>query len=336
MQAFLKKHLKRRAGGVLILALLTALLLGSVPEMRAEALDALGVRAVVSVLQRESNLPDERVVVTGAENATLDTALEAGKKVTLTHGEAEEYASTRSGERVRELLRRLRISLAPMEMVLVHVDEEITVEVGSDLTWYEAAREAVAHTTVYTTTARLPKGETELIEPGTDGTRDVTYEVVYSAGRVVSRQAVAEENNTAVPARAYLGTRVEEAQVGDTVASVVYEADGGGYLVMASGDTLHFTKAVEVKCTAYTAGYDGVDTCTATGTTVRRGVVAVDKRVFPLGSKLFVDIKSDAFEYGMAYAEDTGMRGEKLDLYMDSYDECIQFGVRRAVAYVLG
>ena len=76
-------------------------------------------------------------------------------------------------------------------------------------------------------------------------------------------------------------------------------------------------------------------TRTATGTTVHRGVVAVDKRVFRLGSALCVDVKSNAFQYGMAYAEDTGMRGEKLDLYMDSYEECIQFGVRKATVYVL-
>lgn len=338
MQAFCKKHPgQRRAGGVIALALFALLLIGSIPELRAEALDTLSGGAVVSVLARESNLPSDRVVVTGEEGASLDTLLPADTKVTVIHGETVEYASVRSGERVSALLRRLRISLAPMELVLVTIaDDAVAVEVGSDLTWYETAREVAAHTTVYTTTSRLAKGETELIEPGVDGTRDVTYEVVYSAGHIVSRQAVAEENNTSVPERAYLGTLVTEAQAGDTVSSVIREADGGGYLVMASGDTLRFTKAVEVRCTAYTAGYDGVDTCTATGTTVRRGVVAADKRVFPLGSKLFVDVDSDGFSYGMAYVEDTGMRGEKLDLYMDSYEECILFGVRRAVAYVLG
>ena len=27
--------------------------------------------------------------------------------------------------------------------------------------------------------------------------------------------------------------------------------------------------------------------------------------------------------------------GEKIDLYMDSYNECIQFGLRSSVAYIL-
>ena len=110
-----------------------------------------------------------------------------------------------------------------------------------------------------------------------DGTREVVYEVVYADGELVSRQAVAEQNNTSVTEYAYVGTLVKEAQAGDTIASVVKNSDGSGYLLMQSGDALHFTGSMEVKCTAYTTGYDGVGTITATGTTVAHGCVAVDK-----------------------------------------------------------
>ncbi len=338
MRTILKKCFSRqRVRRAAFLALFTAVvLLNGSPELRADALYLLADSGTVSVLDAETAIPQERVIVTGAQSADIEVALPAGEKVTVTHGDAVEYATTRSGERVSELLRRLQITVSPLEMVLVDVSgEEVAITVDSDFTYYETASETVEHTTLYTPTGRLPKGEVEVVQQGIDGVRDVVYEVVYADGQLVSRQAVAESGNTSVAELAYLGTRVSEAQEGDTVSSVVYEADGSGYLLMASGDSLHFSRAVEVKCTAYTAGYDGVDTCTATGTTVRRGVVAVDKRVFPLGSRLYVDIKSSAFSYGMAYAEDTGMRGEKLDLYMDSYDECILFGVRKAVAYVL-
>ena len=40
-------------------------------------------------------------------------------------------------------------------------------------------------------------------------------------------------------------------------------------------------------------------------------------------------VSNDGYcDYGMAVAEDTGVRGNTIDLYMDSYNECIQFGVR--------
>ena len=338
MRTVLEKSFSRqRCRRALFLALFTAVLvLNGSPELRANALYLLADSGTVSVLDSETAIPQERVIVTGAQSADVEVALPTGEKVTVQHGEDVQYATTRSGESVSVLLRRLQISVSPLEMVLVDVSgEEVSITVGSDFTYYETASESVEHTTLYTPTGRLPKGEIEVVQQGIDGVRDVVYEVVYADGQLVSRQAVAESGNTSVTELAYLGTRVSEAQEGDTVSSVVYESDGSGYLLMASGDSLHFSKAVEVKCTAYTSGYDGVGTRTATGTTARRGVVAVDKRVFPLGTKLFVDIKSSAFDYGMAYAEDTGMRGEKLDLYMDSYDECIQFGVRKAVAYVL-
>ena len=338
MRTVLKKCFSRqhvRMAAFLALFAVVVVLNGS-PELRADALYLLADSGTVSVLDTQTAIPQERVIVTGAQDADAALVLSAGERVTVTHGGRVEYATTRADECVSALLSRLQISVSPLELVLVDVSGgEVTVSVGSDITYYETASEPVEHTTIYTPTGRLEKGEVEVVQQGIDGAREVVYEVVYADGQLVSRQAVAESGNTSVAELAYLGTRVSEAQEGDTVSSVIYESDGSGYLLMTSGDSLHFSRAVEVRCTAYTAGYDGVDTCTATGTTVRRGVVAVDKRVFPLGSKLFVDIKSNAFDYGMAYAEDTGMRGEKLDLYMDSYDECIQFGVRKAVAYVL-
>lgn len=57
---------------------------------------------------------------------------------------------------------------------------------------------------------------------------------------------------------------------------------------MKSGDSVHFSGSMKVTCTAYTAGYGGVGTRTATGTTVHVGTVAVDKKVIPLGTEMFI------------------------------------------------
>mgnify|MGYP000755746874 FL=1 len=85
---------------------------------------------------------------------------------------------------------------------------------------------------------------------------------------------------------------------------------------------------MKVTCTAYTAGYGGVGTRTATGTTVRVGTVAVDKKVIPLGTEMFI-VGSTGYTYGNAVAEDTGVRGAAVDLYMNTYQECKQFGLQR-------
>ena len=39
--------------------------------------------------------------------------------------------------------------------------------------------------------------------------------------------------------------------------------------------------------------------------------------------------------YGVAVAEDTGVRGNVVDLYYDTYQECISFGRRAATVFIL-
>lgn len=317
----------------MLFALLVALVLtvDTVPGLRAGAIDLLAEERAAA-----EPVTAERVILVGAAESAEELRLDAGRKVTLTCGEVVQYATTRSGESVQALLARMDASLLPMELVKVDLtDAEIRVEIASSFTYYETVREPSAHGVTYTQTYELPKGEQRLASSGADGMRDVVYEVVYADGQLASRQAVLEENDTSIPAVIEVGTCVKQAQAGDKVVSVVTKDDGSGYLLLKSGDALHFSRAIEVKCTAYTKGYGGVGTRTATGTTVRRGVVAVDKSVIPLGSSLYVDVQGAGVEYGMASAEDTGVRGAKLDLYMDTYNECKQFGVRQAVAYVL-
>jgi len=70
---------------------------------------------------------------------------------------------------------------------------------------------------------------------------------------------------------------------------------------------------------------------TATGTWPSRGTVAVDPRVIPLGTELHIE------GYGAAVAVDTGgaIVGDKLDLYMDSVDECRQWGRQKVEVRVV-
>ena len=76
-----------------------------------------------------------------------------------------------------------------------------------------------------------------------------------------------------------------------------------------------------------------VGTVTATGTKVHVGCVAGDRRVIPLGTKMFV--ASKGYTYGMGKAEDTGVLGKSVDLYMNSYRDCMNFGVRSTTVYIL-
>jgi len=63
-------------------------------------------------------------------------------------------------------------------------------------------------------------------------------------------------------------------------------------------------------------------------------VVAVDKKVIPLGTRMYI-VTDDGIVYGLSVAEDTGVKGNKVDLYDETYEQCINFGRRACTVYIL-
>jgi 3D (Asp-Asp-Asp) domain-containing protein len=74
---------------------------------------------------------------------------------------------------------------------------------------------------------------------------------------------------------------------------------------------------------------------TASGGGVRRGIVAADPRVLPLGTKIFVNAGSYSGTYTVT---DTGgvIKGNILDIWVPSCSEAIGFGRRSISVSVLG
>jgi 3D (Asp-Asp-Asp) domain-containing protein len=73
---------------------------------------------------------------------------------------------------------------------------------------------------------------------------------------------------------------------------------------------------------------------TASGTYVRRGVIAADPRVIPLGSV----VQINAGKYSGVYSvRDTGrlIKGNIVDLWVPSYNEAVQFGRRKVTVQIL-
>lgn len=93
-------------------------------------------------------------------------------------------------------------------------------------------------------------------------------------------------------------------------------------------------RVIVMQATAYdpTAGSK-----TAMGTRARVGAVAVDPRVIPLGSKLYIESMDGFASYGYATAEDTGgaIKGNRIDLFYNSNAEANRFGRRNVRVYVL-
>jgi len=92
----------------------------------------------------------------------------------------------------------------------------------------------------------------------------------------------------------------------------------------------------EMVATAYYAfGSGGNDIngngITATGLRARKGIVAVDPRIIPLGTKLFIP------GYGEALAADTGgwIKNYRVDLCFETLEDCFNFGRRKIRVYLV-
>ena len=335
----MKRSARSRKRSFTALALACALCAGTFAMVHADALYILtGAGDETVLLDETAEAPDfsSQMVYVGSGANGYELTLKAGRPVRIQYGNTI-LGTTAQGETVSELLARFDIIPGPLDGVLVDIGESrITLTVGSDLTYYEARTRTQGYETQRVATPDLLQGQEEVVQAGKIGISTDIYEVVWSNGHEISRQWVEQTESTAVTKIIRYGTSVTSVDPSDKLVNVSTGSDGSGVLTFASGATMKFSQARTMKCTAYTAGHDGVGTRTATGTTVHRGTVAVDKRYIPLGTRMFIVTEKGSYVYGMAKAEDTGMRGDnKLDLYMDTYAECINFGRRNCKVYIL-
>ena len=335
----MKRSARSRKRSFTALALACALCAGTFAMVHADALYILtGAGDEAVLLDETAEAPDfsSQMVYVGSGANGYELTLKAGRPVRIQYGNTI-LGTTAQGETVSELLARFDIIPGPLDGVLVDIGESrITLTVGSDLTYYEARTRTQGYETQRVATPDLLQGQEEVVQAGKIGISTDIYEVVWSNGHEISRQWVEQTESTAVTEIIRYGTSVTPVDPSDKLVNVSTGSDGSGVLTFASGATMKFSQARTMKCTAYTAGHDGVGTRTATGTTVHRGTVAVDQRYIPLGTRMFIVTEKGSYVYGMAKAEDTGMRGDnKLDLYMDTYAECINFGRRDCKVYIL-
>jgi 3D (Asp-Asp-Asp) domain-containing protein len=151
--------------------------------------------------------------------------------------------------------------------------------------------------------------------PMREGVEARTVHVWFSDGRLVARDPLAwTVVRKPVPRIVGVGTRPP----------------------IGAPDALLDKDSMILEATAYYPGPrnygGGVGIRTATGMLAQRGVVAVDPAVIPLGTRVYVE------GYGGAIAADTGgaIRGKRIDLCFNTYEEAIRFGRRPVRVYIFG
>jgi len=208
------------------------------------------------------------------------------------------------GQTVGEVLEEAGVGLQGMDRVMPRVDQPVRVGMTIRVTTVREITETVVLPIEYVSfiqyDSQLAKGQREIAQGGENGAVRQEFRVRFTNGRETRRELVGESITAAKDEIVSVGTYVRPAPVA-VAAAVAPPAPVGD---MACSRTLN------VYATWYSAASAGGSGVTATGTGVYKGIVAVDPRVIPLGTRMYIP------GYGYATAADTGsgILGNHIDL----------------------
>ncbi len=254
--------------------------------------------------------------------------------VTVQSDESEMVLCLQAGSTVQDVVAASGVTLGEQDMLTVEEDSFITdgLVVAVTRVAYKEYQKTfkVAYTTEVRYTSELRQGASKVQQEGKAGVRTVTYRDRVENGEVISTETVKEEVTTQPVKKIILkGTKV-----GNVVSEAPFDI-----ALDSAGQPLKYAKKLTGKATAYTTDRGDSGAYTSTGSRTRVGIVAVDPRVIPYGTKLWIVSEDGRQVYGYAVAGDTGgavCSGKVLvDLYYDTYGECTKFGRRTMNVYIL-
>jgi len=170
-----------------------------------------------------------------------------------------------------------------------------------------------------------------ITDPGRAGRREVSYTIFYYDGREVGRRRRAKVIEPMTPTRAVFFTQHYEGD-GPTIEQILEMRLKPSDLHVPP---MRYREIVTMESTAYEPGPRSCGRFasgnTSAGYKAGYGVVAVDPKVIPMHTRLYIS------GYGYAVAGDVGsaIKGNRIDLGFLTVDECIQYGRRDVEVYIL-
>ena len=174
-------------------------------------------------------------------------------------------------------------------------------------------RMPIPYPTLRRSNSELCDGLSKTIRTGINGEKLCIYRVCIKDGKEIKRELVSSKIlKKPVPEVIAIGNR------GDLPSR--------GYF--SGRNTLIMIATAYSPAASDNGGYSGG---TATGIKVGHGVVAVDPKYIPLGTRLYIE------GYGYAIAADTGraIQGDRIDLGFKNRQEASNFGRRKVIVHIL-
>jgi uncharacterized protein YabE (DUF348 family) len=251
----------------------------------------------------------------------MEIEVERSKAVTV-QVDGRTVRTRTHNERVGDVLADLSIVLTGQDYTKppldAPLDDQATVRVVRVTERFMIEQEPIPYESVWRPDPTLEIDHEKLLQEGAPGVRERRYLIRYENGQEVSRTL--ENEYVAVPPTTHVrgyGTKI------------VVRA------LNTSSGAVEYWRKIRMLATSYSASTSGVSPSnphygrTATGLTMRGGIVAVDPRMISLGSRVYVP------GYGVGLAGDTGgaIKGKRIDLGFD--DSNLELWYRWVDVYLL-
>lgn len=182
----------------------------------------------------------------------------------------------------------------------------------------------------------------KVIQQGKDGLKEVTYKVKYQNDIEISRTVIKEE---------IVKKAVNKiVQVTTTTSRSNTERVGSTSVAQAAASASALAKKVEgitpivktLNTSAYTASTCGKKPTdkgygkTASGAMAKSWYTVAAGKGYPMGTVIYIPAMKNKPNGGWFVVQDRGgaISNNKLDIYMSTYNECIQFGRKNLECYI--
>jgi 3D (Asp-Asp-Asp) domain-containing protein len=213
---------------------------------------------------------------------------------------------------VREALESAGIAVNKKDKIYPPLNSKIypnmKITLSTCKTEIKVVKIPIPYKTIYEKNKMLEKGKVINFRKGSDGVLEKRFLVTYYGGEKISQKEISEK--------------------------VVTPATSSVYMVGEATFNGRYVRKITVESTAYSPRVIETDANpwrTATGMRSGFGIVAVDPKVIPLGSLLYVQ------GYGYAVAGDTGglIKGNRIDVFFYSTSDAYKWGRRKVTVYIL-
>ena len=285
-----------------------------------------------------------------ALNYAADQILEDGMTIEIydiykvvIKADGKEFTKVVSGKTVADALNMAGVTLSGEDFsepaVTTLLKKNMAIEVFRVTVEERTENEVIKHETEYSYNDSLYREDKKVLVEGVDGAKAIVYEDRYINGEL-SSTTVVSENVVSEPTTELIevGTKVRKNAYPSSipVGKPISEMAMPSYLQIGSdGIPTTYSSVINAKATAYCIP-GGI---TSTGKRAQTGYIAVDPKEIPYGTEMYIVSADGKYVYGYCIAADTGgfiySVDWTVDLYMNSEAQCVNWGRRDIIIYVL-